>query len=90
MICRRPTDRPGPKVFVIRRGNCYGVKTEGSPEALMWPSTLHEAARIGRALARSNGSELIIHTRNCGGRARRRNRWLPRPLRGKARHEALG
>jgi uncharacterized protein DUF2188 len=82
VIFVRPTDRPGPKVLVIRRGNFYSVKTEGSPEALMWPNTLHEAVKIGRALARSYGSELIIHTRNCRGRARRRNRWVPRVPRG--------
>lgn len=63
--------RHGPNVWVVRRGDRFSVKEEGTRAYLIPPVRQRVAIVVARAVARANRSELIIQGRS--GRIRRRD-----------------
>ena len=68
-------------VHVLTQGKEWAVKTEGSDRASSVHTTQSAAIKAGRAQARRNQSELLVHGRN--GRIRERSTYGKDPVRSK-------
>ena len=55
--------KKGPNVWVVRRGSRFSIKEEGNAWPLVPPVTQKLAITIARLLARANGSELVVQSR---------------------------
>jgi hypothetical protein len=56
----RKTPKQGPNIWVVHRGSRFSVKEEGRGDYLIPPVTQRLATTIGRLLARTNHSELVV------------------------------
>ncbi|MDQ2668185.1 MAG: DUF2188 domain-containing protein [Gemmatimonadota bacterium] len=61
----------GPNVWVVRHGDHFSVKEAGHRKRLLPPVSQRVAIKVARALAKANGSELIVQDRH--GRIRLRD-----------------
>lgn len=61
----------GPNVWVVRRGDQFSIKEEGSGAYLVPPIPQRTAITIARLVARANRSELIVQ--GSSGRIRMRD-----------------
>ncbi len=68
-------------IHVTTQGNEWAVKTEGSERASSVHTTQAAAIQAGRAQAKRNESELLVHGRN--GRIRLRSTYGKDPVRSK-------
>ncbi len=72
----------GPNIWVVSRHGRYSVRVEGHPGDLIPPRNQRLAISIARAIARANGSELIVQGRDGRIRARDSHGADPFPPRG--------
>jgi hypothetical protein len=63
--------RKGPNVWVVRKGQHYGIKEEGRRGSLVSAVSQRIAIRIARLIAKANRAELIIEGKD--GRIRGRD-----------------
>ena len=79
---RKRTSSKGPNVWVVRHGAGFSVKEAGRRTFLLPPATQRVAITVARALAKANGSELIVQDRQGRIRLRDSHGSDPYPPRG--------
>jgi hypothetical protein len=68
---RQRTSSKGPNVWVVRHAGRFSVKEAGLRKLLLPPVSQRVAIKVARALAKANGSELIVQGKH--GRIRLRD-----------------